>query len=305
MWVITAGSTYLDIDAYACIVALSELFRLRGEKVIAYSNAPYNYSVCDFLICDGQIVNSLPCGFDENSARYIIVDVSDPDFLKDSVPLHRITEVFDHHVGFEEYWQCRIGDGARIEFIGAAATLIYREWEKEGLSDKMSREACLLLIAAILDNTLNLTSSNTTREDIDAYRKLCEKAGVGEEWRSVYFSEVQKNVEADLNNALFYDLKNVCNISALPANIAQLCVWNAKDIFKRLSEIREWFASSGPFLLNLIDIKNNCGYFICDEPYYQNRLEEIFGIGFSDGVAKLSSSYLRKQIIKKCIEFSM
>ena len=304
LWVITAGSTYLDIDAYACIVALSELFRLRGEKVIAYSNAPYNYSVCDFLICDGQIVNSLPCGFDENSARYIIVDVSDPDFLKDSVPLHRITEVFDHHVGFEEYWQCRIGDGARIEFIGAAATLIYREWEKLNLQHRMSRSSALLLMAAILDNTLNLTSSNTTKKDIDVYNKLCEKTGVGEEWRDKYFSEVQTNVEKDFKNALFNDLKRSCGIFALPTNIAQLCVWNSCGILERLPEIRGWFANSD-FLLNIIDVKNNCSYFVCDDSYYQKQLEKIFSVGFKDGVAKSDLPYLRKQIIKKCIEFNV
>ena len=33
--VVTAGSTYLDIDAYACAVALSELLRLRGENALA------------------------------------------------------------------------------------------------------------------------------------------------------------------------------------------------------------------------------------------------------------------------------
>ena len=38
--VITAGSSYLDIDAYACMVAMSELLNWQGIKAIAYSDAP-------------------------------------------------------------------------------------------------------------------------------------------------------------------------------------------------------------------------------------------------------------------------
>ena len=131
--IITAGSTYLDIDAYACMVAMAELLNLQGIHALAYSFAPCNYSVCSSLTMEDQILRELPSDISEETARYIIVDVSDPEFLENSVSLERVTEVYDHHVGFEEYWQSRIGDGSHIEFIGAAATLIYREWKKSGL----------------------------------------------------------------------------------------------------------------------------------------------------------------------------
>jgi len=170
--IITAGSTYLDIDAYGCMVAMAELLNLKGERAVAYSKAPCNYSVCDFLVKEGQVARELPEGVAEEDARYIIVDISDPDFLKDSVPLDKVDAIYDHHVGFEEYWTSRIGEGTHIEFIGAAATLIYREWQKAGLEEKMPRSTALLLIAAILDNTLDLTSSNTTEEVREVFRAL-------------------------------------------------------------------------------------------------------------------------------------
>ena len=37
--IVTAGSSYLDIDAYACCIALKELFLLQGTDAIAYSPA--------------------------------------------------------------------------------------------------------------------------------------------------------------------------------------------------------------------------------------------------------------------------
>lgn len=299
-FVITAGSTYLDIDAYACSIAMKELLELKGEYAIAYSKAPYNYSVCDFLIEEGQMLKTLPSNFSEEEFKYIIVDVSDPDYIKDSVPLDKVVEVYDHHVGFEDYWNSRIGDKSHIEFIGAAATLIYRKWKQAGLQDKISRSTALLLIAAILDNTLNLTSSNTTEEDIEVFRELCRRENIGEEWCAGYFSEVQANVEADLRNALFNDLKVIQDNRILPPCFAQLCVWDAQHILNRLLEIRQWISDKpDSWMINVIDMKERCSYFICDDVYHQNQLEKVFNIHFETGVAKLPVSYLRKEIIKK------
>lgn len=300
--ILTAGSTYLDIDAYACCVAMAELLTLKGENAIAHSNAPCNYSVCSSLIEEGQLMSSIPSDYNNGTAKYIIVDVSDPNYFKDNVPLDQVIAVYDHHVGFEEYWTSRIGEGTHIEFIGAAATLIYREWKMEGLQDKMTRSTALLLIAAILDNTLNLTSSNTTREDIEAFNELCRKENIDESWCAAYFSEVQSSVAAELKNALFNDIKTIRNNAILPSRVAQLCVWDADSILARLSEIRQWFVGSvDGWMINIIDIKQHCSYFVCDDVYHQKEIERIFGVQFESGVARSSVSFLRKEIIKKTI----
>lgn len=300
MYIITAGFSYLDIDAYACMVAMAELFNLQGINVVAYSKAPCNYSVCGFLKTKGQIMRELPADVSEETARYIIVDVSDPEFLKKAVPLERVVEVYDHHVGFEGYWQERIGDGAHIEFIGAAATLIYREWKRAGLQNKISRDTALLLLAAILDNTLNLTSTNTTEEDIEVFEELCSLARVGEDFRNSYFIEVQKNVEADLKNALFGDIKRVRNNEILPEKVAQLCVWNAESVLARLTEIRGWF-SDDQWMINIIDLSKNCSFFVCDDIECQQKIEQAFDLCFDSGIAKTKVPYLRKQIIKRTL----
>ena len=238
-----------------------------------------------------------------DTAKYIIVDVSDPDFLKKSVPLHKVTEVYDHHAGFEEYWQERIGKGTHIEFIGAAATLIYREWNRSGLQDRMMPGTAKLLLAAILDNTLNLTSSNTTEEDRKAFFALCAHAGVGEDFRAVYFSEVQRSVECDLQNALFGDIKSVRDNPILPPWVAQLCVWNATGILARLDEIRGWFTPLGePWMINIMDLCQNCSFFVCDDEETQRKLEDVFEVSFESGIAWTSEPYLRKQIMRNAID---
>lgn len=300
---ITAGSTYLDIDAYACMVAMAELLNLQGVRAVAYSQAPCNYSICSLLVEEGQILREFPIGVSEETANYIIVDVSEPEFLKNSVPLEQVVEIYDHHVGFEDYWCEKIGNGAHIEFICAAATLIYREWKRAGIQKKMSRSTALLLIAAILDNTLNLTSSNTTEEDVETFRTLCVHAGVGEEFSVSYFSEVQKNVEADLKNALFGDIKCVRGNAILPPKVAQLCVWNAESILVKLPEIRGLFVPvDEPWMLNIIDLSQNCSFFVCDEGEHQKKIAGVFEVCFKNGIAKTKIPYLRKQIIKNTLE---
>lgn len=298
--IITAGSTYLDIDAYACCVAMKELLILQGINAIAYSKATYNYSVCRSLIEEGQVYNSIPADFNEKSANYIIVDVSDPEYIKESVPLERVCRVYDHHTGFEDFWKNRIGDNSHIEFIGAAATLIYLEWKQAGLQKKMRRSTALLLIAAILDNTLNLTSSNTTDADRNAFKELCDKESIGKEWCDLYFSDVQTSVEADLKNALFHDIKIIHDNRTLPARLAQICVWDALGVLDSLPQIRAWFKDcTDSWMINIIDIHSRCSYFVIGNLQNREDIEKIFDITFESDVAKSPVLYLRKEIIKK------
>lgn len=298
MTIVTAGSAYLDIDAYACMVAMTELLRKQGINALAYSQAPCNYSVCSSLVKPEQIAHVLPPNV--KKPRYIIVDVSDPHFLCKTVPLDQVSEVYDHHTGFEAYWQTKIGTNAHIEFVGAAATLVYRRWKYFDLQKEMSVESAKLLIAAILDNTLNLFSESTSEEDIMAYEELCQIACVTDQFKADYFSEVQCKVEADLQNALLNDIKYVSEKRVLPPKMAQLCVWNAKCILECLTDIRRWLWSDGnSWLLNLIEIKSGQGYFICDNSEYQNKLKNVFDVSFVFGVAWMPTARLRKEIIKK------
>ncbi len=299
MKIITAGSTYLDIDAYACAVAMAELLQLQGEPAVAYSAATANYSVCTSLTEEGKLLRTLPPDCDPETAQYIIVDVSDPGYIKDAVPLAQVTEVYDHHTGFEAYWQDRIGDRACIEFIGAAATLIYRRWQEAGRTEQMSVSTARLLTAAILDNTLYLTSANTTPEDKAAFRALCRQAGADADWCAAYFSDVQKNVEADLRNALMGDLKTMWDDTVLPHRIAQLCVWDARCILGYLPDIRQWFGDTDSWMINIISIKEHGSYFVCEDLYHQQALERIFDVRFAAGSAKTERAWLRKEIIRQ------
>ena len=300
-FIVTAGSSYLDIDAYACCVAMRDLLVLQGKDAIAYSSAINNYSIPQCIAELGVINRSLPKEIETKKVQYIIVDVSDPNYIDQIISISDVIEVYDHHVGYDDFWKNQIGSSnTHIEFIGAAATLIYRRFVSCGLQDQMKKSTAKLLIAAILDNTLNLTSNNTTEEDRRTFAKLCEKAEVDSEWCVQYFSEVQKQIEGNLKSAIFGDIKSIKQSELLPNIIGQLCVWDALKTLERLSDIRKWFSEYGTaWILNLIDVQKQCSFFVCDDRYYQSILEKAFSCTFVNDFAQLPIPFLRKEIIKK------
>lgn len=298
--IVTAGAAYLDIDAYACAVAMAELLCLQGHRAIAYSKAPCDYSVLPAFQTGEKVKRALPTDFQPEKAKYVLVDVSDPGFLEKSILPEQVVSVYDHHVGFEAYWSGRIGENACIAFIGAAATLVYRKWKQAGLTDKMQQDTARLLVAAILDNTLNLTSSVTTQEDIDAFHDLCAAACVDKAWCAAYFADVQKSVEADLENALLSDVKTLRNHPVLPEHVGQIAVWHVGHMLQKIEDIQACFRGRyDHWLLNIIDIQNNCSYFVCNDGERQQKMAQAFHVCFEGNVAKAPVSYLRKELIKK------
>ena len=137
-------------------------------------------------------------------------------------------------------------------------------------------------------------------EDIAVFNELCEREGVGAEWCAAYFAEVQESVEADLKNAILGDVKTLRDSAVLPPRVAQLCVWDTDRILAKLSEIREHLAClHDSWLLNIIDIKKRCSYFVCDDGEYSAKIEKVFDIRFEASLARTEKAYLRKEIIKK------
>src|SRR5882757_9603894 len=125
MRIVTSGSAFLDIDAYAGCVAYAELLNLTGVLAQAASSAPLNESVT-------QEIRSWTVPFTADyepglTDDFALIDISEAAFFDPIVDRVRVREVIDHHTGFEADWAA-LGDDATIEFIGAACTLVYEKW---------------------------------------------------------------------------------------------------------------------------------------------------------------------------------
>jgi inorganic pyrophosphatase/manganese-dependent inorganic pyrophosphatase len=300
MKVVTAGFSYLDIDAYAGCIAYAELLRLQGHDALAVSTANLNESITKTI--KSWPVQYLTSYVPQKGDSFILVDISEPDHFDKFVTLDNVEMVIDHHSGLEQFWRDAVGDNAKIEFIGAAATLVFEEWQRADLLDQMSAESAALLMSAILDNTLNFKASVTTERDRAAYEKLKKIAKLPGDWPAQYFNECQSAILADLDSAIKNDSKMLGfeKLSIKPIAVGQLVVWDAKEIIEKYQDIikqvmeqkkPEWF-------MNVVSISEGKSYFITDNDKIKTWATQVLNAKFNDSVAEASRLWLRKEIIK-------
>jgi inorganic pyrophosphatase/manganese-dependent inorganic pyrophosphatase len=294
--VITSGSAYLDIDAYACCIAYAELLNLQGMPARAVSSAKPNVSVSKTVLGWGAVLHDYrPTSNDE----FVLVDVSDYHHFDPMVALDRVVEVIDHHPGFEQHWAQALGSAADIRPIGAAATQVFQRWKAAGLLSRMSEQSAALLATAILDNTLNFTGQMTTTADIDAYAELVLHAKLTEDWPSHYFLECQASIESDISAALASDLKRMKPESRLPEVFAQMTVWDAEALIEKYrSEICRCMRGQGDdWLLNVICISQRKSCLLAEPVVSQQRLSRLLPVEWQAGLAVLKPSILRKELL--------
>src|SRR3990167_1284698 len=289
MNIVTSGSQFIDIDAYSGCIAYAELLQKQGKEAQAVSTAPINESVTP-TIRGWQAV--LATDYKPSPKdNFVLIDVSDPAFFDSFVDQDRVSEVIDHHTGFEDHWKQRIGDGAHIEFIGAACTLVYERWAANQKVREMSTASARLLMSGILDNTLNFEAGVSTDRDKSAYQALEPQADLPEDWPDQYFSECQAQIEADLAGAIANDYKLLVPNEVTPRILAQVVVWDGSpDTFikPRLQEVREVLeADSEDWAMNLISIHDGRSYLLSVNPSTQQKFEKLFGGSFANNVMAL------------------
>lgn len=300
MIIVTAGERYIDIDAYACAVAYAELLNLLGKPAIAASSAVWNESITTSLraLRTPLVTGHRPMPGDQ----FVMVDVSYPSQFDTFVDQQHIIEVFDHRAGFEEYWTERLGNDSHIEFIGAAATLIYEAWAKAGVVNRMSKQSARLLAAAILDNTLDFKAGVTTDRDKTAYAFLARHADLSDQWAADYFTDCQAAILADLPRALQNDTK-LLTFSGLEGQLClgQIVVWNAQEVIAdRLETISAVLGELRPlWLANVVSISEGKSYFVAGDQRVRSWAERLLNVHFIGNIATADTLWLRKEIIKQ------
>jgi inorganic pyrophosphatase/exopolyphosphatase len=305
MKVITAGSAYLDIDAYAGIIAYAELLQKQGFPAQAVSTAAPNESVT-------KSVRSWPVSLKtEYEPRpddtFTLIDISTPEYFDTFVDHDRIDAVIDHHPGYETYWQEKIGDGTNIEPIGAACTQVYEYWKRAGLVDEMSETSACLLVCGILDNTLNFGAKINTNRDEGAYEDLMRIANLPSDWPAQYFGECQEAIDKDPVQAIQKDTKTV-QFPGRENNVrvGQFAVWDATEVLGKFQAnlLKHFEAQDTPWFINIISIGERKSYFLSSDPEMQQWLAELLNVTFDGSIAVADRLWLRKEIIQAAIDYT-
>lgn len=297
MKIVTSGSRYIDIDAYAGCISYSYLLNLKGIQSKAVSTAKLNKSITEKLLELGIKLDKYKSTEED---EFIIIDVSDKNFFDNIVKENKITEVIDHHTGFEDYWKQRLSNNSKIEFIGSVVTIIFELYEKENLQDKITKDIAYLMMSAILDNTLNFKAKVTNHRDIIAYQKLEKIAEDSENYASKYFLECQEIIERDLRKALENDTKIGIVSKKLPNVFSQLAVWNKNNILDNKKLIFDTLNNLGnEWILNLICLEEGKSYIIASNDIVLQDIKKLLNGNINEYYLECEDVWLRKEIIKQ------
>lgn len=298
MNIVTATYPFIDIDSYASMVAYSELLAFQGVESKAATSSKLNESIPESL-------RALRAPVEQNispdpGTMFTIVDVSDPRHFDPMINPERITEVIDHHAGYEAYWRHLLGARADIQKVGAVCTMIYERWARFNLLNAMNQRTATLLAAGILDNTLNFQAQLAVARDREAYRDLQGIAKLPENWAANYFGDCQRGIEKNLEQAIKNDTK-ILEFRGQPNlyAVGQIVIWDAQSIINdHIATIERVVSAIQPtWFMNVVSIKGDRSYFVCTDPTIKLWLSSLLGIRFSGDIAPSDRLWLRKEIV--------
>lgn len=278
---VTSGTAYTDIDALACAVAFAELYHcsavLPGE---------FNSTVTESV---RQWDFTFSREFTDECAVFVIVDVSNPAYIPKHIKHGQIAKVFDHHFGFEDYWNST----GNIEAVGACATLIFELFK----DTTPSKTTANLLYTAILANTLNFRANVTTPRDIAAFEKLKDFIELPETWIRDYYTEVELQVLKHFDLAVKNDTKILGNGWA----IAQIELYDPSLLLKDakfLESLEDCMKEYSDWLLTMPSISEGKNYFITNSHNIQRKISEDIRTEWAGLCGVSDKLYLRKEILK-------
>lgn len=305
MIIVTSGKRYIDIDAYSGIIAYTHLLKSLGKDVTSISTAKFNESISPVIKDINLSLDIIDKNTTINNAEFIILDVSSPEMfdkiVKDN---NKIIEIIDHHTGYESYWKSYSNINLEIEFIGSVCTIIFEKYQKHNKLNLLTPDICKLLLAGILDNTLNLKANITTNRDIEACNSLYKIGNIDKSWANTYFLSCQELIEKDLESSIKNDVKIKCKDKYLPDVFGQLLVLNKDSILEKENEIIKIMNSyNEPWIFNLVCLNDGKSYIISNDDTTKKQMETLFNKKFENNILTLDKFLLRKEIMKKAYDF--
>jgi nanoRNase/pAp phosphatase (c-di-AMP/oligoRNAs hydrolase) len=291
--IVTTGQPFTDIDALACALAYTQLLTLEGKRAECVLPGPLNKSVTDKIGGWNLKFSKTPS---TQQAKYVLVDISEPEFFASFVKISNVIEVYDHRKGFENYWSDRLGRASHIELVGSCATLIWEMFVKQNQSKHISKVNANLLFTAIVSNTLNFKASVTTKRDKKAFSQLKRFIDLPKNWVETYFTDQDKEIDRDISGAIINDTKKISPI------IGQLELWDSrKVIFKHLSEIENTLKAFGDsdWFLTSPSISEGINYLFTKSETVKTILKKIIDAKFDRDIGTTKKLWLRKEIFAK------
>jgi len=287
-----------DLDALACAIAYAELLNAQGKAAVvattgeAHEEAKYVFD--RFGIKYPELLENAD-GYDE----IILVDKSDMMGIEDKVSPEKVIEVIDHRKVHqaEKFPNAKV----QIELVGAAATLIAEKFIKDDLV--ISKDAAILLYAAIISNTLNFKGTLTTARDVNAAAWLNRTAGLPDNfWKEMFLAKSDlsggKLAERVRGDLVWFEAAGkkvgIAQIEMIGAR--KLVEERGDEIARELALVKTEMALDHIFQ-NVIDLEGCNNFFVADDEDAKKLLQNVLKISFHGVIAERPDLIMRKQII--------
>lgn len=286
-----------DTDGVACMLAYKELIDATADGVIVEPAVFGRINAETLAVLDH--VGLEPPGPAEALLAEVdeicLVDTHHRTQLPPSFPVDRVVEVIDHHGAGDITPQYA---AVHNEPVGAAATLLVERFRRA--ERRPTSETAVLLGAAILSNTLDLTAPSTTERDEAALQWLELGGSLSTDLVNAMHRGRELLIIGDTTDLLLADVKVFTRPSGEALAMSQIEAPNATTLAQRpdlLDAVVAVASRSGASdaVVNLADTSLGKSLLVCVSPSLQDQLHRSFDVVFDDsGRAWTNELFLRK-----------
>jgi manganese-dependent inorganic pyrophosphatase len=302
-----------DVDAVTSALSYAKLMNILGYNCKAKVSSPMNretqYIAKHFGFALPELKTSVV-----PQTRLILTDHNDYEQCVDGAREAIILQVIDHHA------EGTILDAGipyvRREMVGSTNTIIYQCYKELGIN--IDNETARIMLAGIVSDTRNLSSTTTCRIDSTAWLALTRQLGISSDSMVVinrYMEETAYDYSGMTDDDIFLSDYKDYDINGFLVGFGSLtCKQADMDAFimRMLAIMPEVMTQKGRQMLfaridNLVPNTGNdknVKPYVVDGTYLiyygdgsKEVAETMFGASLSEGVCYTTENLLRKQIV--------
>lgn len=230
-----------------------------------------------------------------NDAKVILVDHNSPKESVDNVENARILKVIDHHkVSFETSYPLYY----RAEPVGCTETIMYKMYKEHGL--EIDKKIAILMLSAIISDTLMLKSPTCTNEDIAVVKELAKIADIN--YRDYGMKMLKAGTDLSdfsVEQLIKLDAKEV-DLKDVKSVIAQVNTASIPDVLKMKADLEKAMRDTisnknlDLFVLLITDIINSNSQVIALGDRAE-IVEKSYSVKLKDNTALLEGVVSRKK----------
>ncbi|NDK08557.1 manganese-dependent inorganic pyrophosphatase [Candidatus Gracilibacteria bacterium] len=294
-----------DTDTVCSAVILSEYLNKKGYNSTSYklgelnNETAYLFNMLNIKI--PETISSLPIG-----TKVALVDHNEKAQTIDNIDDLDIEYIVDHHK-FSVTTSNPVN--IRAEKLGSTASVLYKMYKESGIS--ISKEIGILMLAAILSDTLLFRSATTTKEDTIIAEELKTITGISDfkEFMNPLFEAKSDLGDMDVIDLIRYDYKDF-EVAGKMIGVGTLETVNPSYALGRKEEILEGLkkikvdSKLDFIMLSVVDIFGENNTTIVLDGIDSKIIEEVFNTKVIDNLADLKNRLSRKkQVVPQLTEY--